>query len=172
MVQSQKIHIAPKGLAIGARVWVDRMKDHGTVLSISADGRRAMILLGKVRVSLEVSGLGPGREPSKARSRSARSDGLRGSREFGITRPTRHSTVAREIDMHGLRVEDMLVRLDRFLNDALLARLDQVRIIHGHGSGALKKALHQRLKELGIPHFRVGEPGLTPGGTGVTIVSF
>ncbi len=73
--------------------------------------------------------------------------------------------------MHGLRVEDMLPRLDQFLSDAMLERVPEVRIVHGHGTGALRKAIHQRLLAIGIRHFRLGEAGQTPGGDGVTIVS-
>ncbi len=73
--------------------------------------------------------------------------------------------------MHGLRVEEMLPRLDQFLSDAMLAGVPEVRIIHGHGTGALRKAIHHRLSVLGIRQFRLGEPGQTPGGDGVTIVS-
>jgi DNA mismatch repair protein MutS2 len=77
----------------------------------------------------------------------------------------------REIDMHGLRVEEMLPRLDLFLSDAMLEGVPEVRIIHGHGTGALRKAIHQRLLAIGVPQFRLGEPGQTPGGDGVTLVS-
>jgi DNA mismatch repair protein MutS2 len=73
--------------------------------------------------------------------------------------------------MHGLRVEDMLPRLDQFLSDAMLEGVPEVRIVHGHGTGALRKAIHQRLHAIGIRHFRLGEPGQTPGGDGVTIVT-
>lgn len=145
---------------MGDRVWIERLKDHGAVVALSDDGRRAVVEVGKVRFNLELSCLATGREKAKSRVKKE-----------GVVCPARRSPVAREIDMHGLRVEEMLVRLDQFLNEALLGRVDEVRIIHGHGSGALKKALHRRLKELGIRHFRLGEPGQTPGGDGVTIVS-
>ena len=88
----------------------------------------------------------------------------------GKKKPKRHSRV-REIDMHGLRVEEMLPRLDQFLSDAMLEGVPEVCIIHGHGTGALRKAIHQRLLTIGIRQFRLGEPGQTPGGDGVTIVS-
>jgi DNA mismatch repair protein MutS2 len=73
--------------------------------------------------------------------------------------------------MHGLRVEDMLPRLDQFLSDAMLEGVPEVRIVHGHGTGALRRAIHQRLRAIGNRHFRLGEPGQTPGGDGVTIVT-
>ena len=145
---------------LGDRVWVERLKDHGLVVSLNDDGRRSVVELGKVRFNLELSGMSPGREKKKTRERKTE-----------IQRPARRSPIAREIDMHGLRVEEMLVRLDQFLNEALLGGADEIRVIHGHGSGALKQALHKRLKEIGIRHFRLGEPGQTPGGDGVTIIS-
>jgi len=146
---------------IGDRVWIERIKDHGVVQSISRDGKRVVAGVGQVSLDVPVAGLG---EPRKTRARTAVDSAP-------IRRPKRTGGVIREIDMHGLRVEEMLVRLDQFLNDALLAGAPEVRIVHGHGSGALKKAAHQRLRELGVRHFRLGEPGQTPGGDGVTIVS-
>ncbi|MEI6165714.1 MAG: Smr/MutS family protein [bacterium] len=160
MTQKSKKEACPAAMTIGGRVWVERLKDHGTIVSLSDDGRRAEVELGKVRFNLERSCLAAGREKAKVRGR-----------RDAVMPTVRRPAVAREIDMHGLRVEEMLVRLDHFLNDALLGHADEVRVIHGHGSGALKKALHQRLKEMGIRHFRLGEPGQTPGGDGVTIIS-
>lgn len=172
MSRKNKKEEHPAGVTIGDRVWVERLKDHGSVVAMSDDGRRAVVELGKVRFNVELSCLAEGRENAKKRERQALSSVASGGRSvMSLMRPSRRSVVAREIDMHGLRVEEMLVRLDQFLNEALLGQLDEVRVIHGHGSGALKKAVHKRLKEIGIRHFRLGEPGQTPGGDGVTIVS-
>lgn len=148
-------------LKTGDRVWVERIKDHGRIQSFSRDGLRVVVTVGQVSLNVPVSGLA---EPRKVRA---------GRREepAPVRRPARAKTVLREIDMHGLRVEEMLARLDQFLDDALLAGVPEVRVVHGHGSGALKKAVHRRLRELGVRHFRLGEPGQTPGGDGVTIVS-
>lgn len=93
-------------------------------------------------------------------------------KQIVIRRSGRRPRVAGEIDMHGLRVEDMLPRLDQYLSDAVLEGLEEVRIVHGHGTGALRTAIHARLQVLCLGHFRLGEPGQTPGGDGVTIVSF
>ncbi len=160
MSHKNKSSASPAPITLGARVWIERLKDHGSVVALSDNGRRAVVELGKVRFSLELSSLAPGREKAKACGRKDE-----------VACPPRGPVVAREIDMHGLRVEEMLVRLDQFLNDALLGRVREVRVIHGHGSGALKMALHKRLKEIGIGHFRLGEPGQNPGGDGVTIIS-
>lgn len=144
----------------GRRVWVTSVRDHGLVLSVSRDRRRAMVEVNRVKMSVAVDTL-----------QEERAVPRRGS---GTTLPSRHARsrprAPREIDMHGLRVEEMIARLEPFLNHALLEGCPEVRVIHGHGSGALRKALHKRLAEMGFRRFWLGAPGQTPGGDGVTII--
>ena len=149
------------GVTAGDRVWIEYLKEHGTVLTVSRDGGRVVVQVGKVNLDLPVTGLG---RPRKVRTNEVLAPG-------SVRRPGRKSATCREIDMHGLRVEETLARLDQFLNDAMLEGCQEVRIVHGHGTGALRKAVHQRLKTLGIRRFRLGEMGQTPGGDGVTVVT-
>jgi DNA mismatch repair protein MutS2 len=75
--------------------------------------------------------------------------------------------VTPEIDLHGLTVEEALIRIDETLNAALLAGGRQIRFIHGRSGGRLRGALHQRLRAVGaIKSFR-----LDPRNAGVTIVT-
>ena len=70
------------------------------------------------------------------------------------------------IDLHGLTAAEAAEALDAFLNDALLAGLAEVRVIHGRSGGRLKAAVHQRLREISsVRTFRVD-----PANPGVTIV--
>ena len=72
------------------------------------------------------------------------------------------------IDLHGKTVEEALEALDSFLSDALLASLDEVRVIHGRSGGRIRDAVHERLREVSaVRSFR-----LDPRNAGVTIVSF
>lgn len=74
-----------------------------------------------------------------------------------------------EINVLGMTVDEATSLVDRFLDDALMAHLHRVTIIHGKGTGALRKGIHQFLKSQ--PHvksFRLGEFG--EGDAGVTIV--
>lgn len=87
--------------------------------------------------------------------------------------PAREETAAasthgsREIDLHGLVVDEALSRIDEALNDALLANIAEVRFIHGRSGGKLRAALHQRLRAIpSVRGFR-----LDPRNPGVTIVS-
>jgi dsDNA-specific endonuclease/ATPase MutS2 len=73
-----------------------------------------------------------------------------------------------DLDLHGLTVEDALARVESALNDALLADVEVLRIIHGRSGGRIRMAVHRRLGELlGIRSFR-----LDPHNEGVTIVTF
>jgi DNA mismatch repair protein MutS2 len=74
---------------------------------------------------------------------------------------------ATSIDLHGMTVEEAVAALDAFLNDAILASLEEVRIIHGRSGGRVKQAVHARLRQIGaVTGFR-----LDPRNQGVTIVA-
>jgi DNA mismatch repair protein MutS2 len=77
--------------------------------------------------------------------------------------------VSPELDLRGERYEDALVRVEKYIDDALLAGYPRVSIIHGKGTGALRKGVQEFLKNhRSVKNIRYGEA--TEGGTGVTIV--
>lgn len=80
-------------------------------------------------------------------------------------------SISPEINLIGMTVDEALPQLDKYLDDAYLAHLSQVRVVHGRGTGALKNAVHRHLKKLKyVKSFRLGVFG--EGDTGVTIVEF
>ena len=84
------------------------------------------------------------------------------SKSFGISP---------EINLLGSTVDEALSRLDKYLDDAYIAHLPSVRIVHGKGTGALRAAVHQYLKRASyVKSFRLGEQG--EGDAGVTIAEF
>lgn len=81
-----------------------------------------------------------------------------------------HKPVSLFVDLHGYTVEEAIVELDKYLDDAFLAGLHEVSVIHGKGTGALRSGIHQFLRR--HPHvesFRLGKYGEGEGG--VTIVT-
>ena len=77
--------------------------------------------------------------------------------------------VGLELDLRGERYEDAMVRLEKYIDDALLAGYPRVSIIHGKGTGALRKGVQEFLKKhRAVKSFHFGEAN--EGGTGVTIV--
>lgn len=80
-------------------------------------------------------------------------------------------TIMTELDMRGMRVDEALARVDKYLDDAVLSGLPRARIIHGKGTGALREAVRGELRQdRRVASIRPGEAG--EGGDGVTVVSF
>jgi len=89
------------------------------------------------------------------------------SDEPAASHPLERTHAASSIDLHGMTTDEAVHALDEFLNDAILASLDEVHIVHGRSGGRLKAAIHARLKQLRpVRAFR-----MDPRNPGVTIVT-
>ena len=81
----------------------------------------------------------------------------------------RDSHVKLELDLRGERYEDAIIRTEKYIDDAVLANYPRVSIIHGKGTGVLRQAIQQYLKNHSrVKNYRFGEAG--EGGHGVTVV--
>ncbi|WP_346697830.1 endonuclease MutS2 [Catenibacillus scindens] len=89
----------------------------------------------------------------------------------GKIKMSKSATVSTSINLIGKTVDEAIPEMEKYLDDAYLAHLSQITIIHGRGTGALRNAVHQRLRKMkNIKSFRLGTFG--EGETGVTIVEF
>ena len=89
----------------------------------------------------------------------------------GKMKMSKSLSVSTEINLLGKTVDEAIAQLDKYLDDAYLAHLPSVRVVHGKGTGALRSAVHSHLKRLKyVKEFRLGEYG--EGDAGVTIVTF
>jgi DNA mismatch repair protein MutS2 len=80
-------------------------------------------------------------------------------------------TVKSELDIRGVRFEEAMIEVEKYLDDILTSTLKQARIIHGFGTHALRQGVQEVLKrQPGVDHFHYGEPA--EGGQGVTVVHF
>ena len=172
----------------------------GRIAALERNGKRATLEAGEMRVQLDVADLelvepAPSAVPSEetlaaiwpagptrsnpveqARSRRRRADSVPAV-VAGAGRPVptslqldRIRTVASSLDLRGARVDEALDLLARYLDDASLAGLDRVTIVHGSGTGALRDAVRRAAGEHPlVSSFRPGERG--EGGDGVTLVS-
>ena len=135
----------------------------GVVREVRNSGRLMVDVQGRAMVvrESEISVLDTGRKRSRARptASAGKSEG---------TRPARMArSAAAEVDLHGLTVDEALDRAQHALNEALLADLGELRLIHGRSGGRIRAALHRRLRETSsVRRFR-----LDPRNEGVTIVS-
>jgi len=161
--------ISPKKIKIGDGVKVLTMNLKGTVSSLpNAKGDlyvqmgilRSLVNIKDLELLDEASVSGPGLDSVKQNKTGS-----------GKIKMSKSFSVSPEINLIGMTVDEAIPVLDKYLDDAYLAHLPSVRVVHGRGTGALKAGVHRHLKKLKyIREFRLGDFG--EGDTGVTIVTF
>lgn len=154
----------PRPLRPGDVVRVRSVGLTGEILSIDEEEQTADVQVGGFRMQVDLDELtrekrGNGQEGQPARpTYESRGTSLPAPRDVSL-----------ELDMRGWRAADVRDRLDRYLNDAYLAGLPWVRIIHGKGTGALRQAVRDLLKDHKLVA-SFSSASATEGGEGVTIV--
>ena len=153
-----------KNIAAGAQVFVESLQSRGVVLSFNPKKNEAEVSCGNIRlrVGLDALKLVP---PQKQQSKPVKpSEKVKVVRKFAPSQPLF------EINVIGMNVEEALEEVENFLDKAITDNLEQVKIIHGVGTGKLRAAISQRLKRhRGVKEFRAGAYG--EGEIGVTIVT-
>jgi DNA mismatch repair protein MutS2 len=143
----------------GQEVFLARWGQRAVVLEV-VDDSTVRVQVGAVKLNV------PGRELESV-GRPTRGGGSGPVRERPIMPVS--PEVHLQLDMRGMRAADALMEMEKYLDDALLAGLPRVYLIHGKGTGALRAAVQQELREHpAVRRFRLGEAG--EGGTGVTVV--
>ena len=155
----------PSEFKLGESVKVLSMNLTGTVSSLPDSKGNLTVQMGILRSQVNISDLEIIEDVNpyapKSKKGSARSQ-MRMSKSLSV-RP--------EINLLGKTVDEAVAELDKYLDDAILSHLNSVRIVHGKGTGALRKGIHQYLKkQKHIKNFHLAEFG--EGDAGVTIVEF
>lgn len=147
----------------GDRVRVAGFPDIGTIVELK--GQSATVEIGSLRMKLQLSELErvsdlPANRVETGRERGYHAIGRQKSENLGL-----------EVDLRGMREQEALLVVDKYLDDAVLAGAPFVRIIHGKGTGALRRAVTLQLKgDSRVLKYRLGDPG--EGGDGVTVAFF
>jgi DNA mismatch repair protein MutS2 len=156
---------APRQWAVGDRARSTQGGWEGRIAALDKDGRRATLEAGGMRIAVDLEDLVPALSPAPAPSAPAG-----GTSNVAALRMTRARSVASSLDLRGARVEEALESLARYLDDASLAGLGSVTIIHGLGTGALRDAVRAEASASPlVKSVRPGERG--EGGDGATIVA-
>ncbi len=154
----------PKKLRLGDSVKVLSMNLKGTVHTLPDAKDNLFVQMGILRYQVNIKDLVLLEEDSPIKVHS----GTTGS---GQIRMSKSLSISSEINLIGRTVDEALHELDKYLDDAYLAHLKSVRIVHGKGTGALRKAVHNHLRrQRYIAEFHLGEFG--EGDAGVTIATF
>lgn len=144
---------------MGDTVHVISMNLDGTITSLPNAKGYAQVQMGILNSNVHISDLEIKAVPKETKKYS----------NGGHTAMMKSANIKPEINLLGMTVDEAIAELDKYLDDAALAHLNQVRIIHGKGTGALRKGVQEYLKKQPyVKSYRAGEFG--EGDMGVTIV--
>lgn len=153
---------------VGMHVKVLTMNVIGTVSQIHKNKNQVTVLVGSLSTKMDIKNLAILKGYMDPAETSSKPKGAGGS---GKIKMSKSSSVSSEINLLGYTVDEAIAVLDKYLDDAYIARIPQVRIVHGKGTGALRSGITSYLH--GVPYikeFRLGQIG--EGAEGVTIVTF
>ena len=159
--------IKPEQLKIGDSVKILSMGLNGTVSSLPDHKGNLFVQCGIMRSQANVKDL----VYADAEAAPAASVLQRKPSSAGKVKMSKSFSISPEINLLGKTVDEALAELDKYLDDAYLAHLSTVRVVHGKGTGALRSAVQSHLKRVKyVKSYRLGEYG--EGDAGVTIVTF
>ncbi len=158
-------HAAPKAVQIGDRVHVVSMNLNGTVHTLPNDKGDLTVQMGILSSIVNLKDLELLPEEKSETEKRYHSSGS------GKIKLSKAASVSTEINLIGKTSDEAIAELDKYLDDAYIAHLPSVRIVHGKGTGALRNAVQQHLRRLSyIEEYHLGEYG--EGDAGVTIATF
>ncbi|MBC5686003.1 endonuclease MutS2 [Roseburia sp. NSJ-9] len=161
-----KNHKVPKNLRVGDPVKVLSMNINGTVYSLPNARGDLQVQMGIMRSKVNINDLILLEDNDTAAKTTGKKSRYTGNGGF-----SKAATISPEINLLGLNGDEAVAKLDKYLDDAYVSHLKSVRVVHGKGTGALRKAVHQYLrKQKIVDEFHLAEFG--EGDAGVTIVTF
>ena len=162
--EPKKKTLDPAKLKKGDSVKVLSMGLKGTVSTLPDNKGNLFVQCGIMRTQVNVKDLAYVEEATITTPVLQRTN-------VGKVKMSKSFSISHEINLLGMTVDEAISALDKYLDDAYLAHMPNVRVVHGKGTGALRSAVHSHLKRLKyVKEFRLGEYG--EGDAGVTIVTF
>ena len=162
--QKPRRALKPSDIHLGDTVRVLSLNLQGTVSSLPDARGSLFVQMGILRSQVKLSDLELVEEAVITSKQFQKSS-------TGKIKMSKSASVSTEINLIGMTVDEALAHLDKYLDDAYLAHLPSVRIVHGKGTGALRKAVQGLLKHNKyVKSYRLGEFG--EGDAGVTIATF
>lgn len=159
--EKRKSNHKPGDFHLGDDVHVISMNVNGTVRSLPNAKGEITVQIGILQSTVKISDVEIIKEQKKQTGKQKTSTYHASIQKSRTIKP--------EINLLGMTVDEAIMELDKYLDDACLSHLNQVRIVHGKGTGALRKGVHDYLKRQSfVKNYRLGEFG--EGDAGVTIV--
>lgn len=152
--------IQPTDLKPGDKVLITTLNQKGYVIALSDDKKEVQVQVGILKIKVPINNL---------KKMSEQQTPKMIKRNFQ-TMKNKFVTISPQIDLRGKISEEAVILADKYLDDAYLANLKVVTIIHGKGTGVLRKSIHELLKNhIHVKDYRLGR--YNEGGEGVTIVT-
>ncbi len=159
-----KAPIEPKSLKVGAKVWIEKLHAHGKIQSLSDNKKQIVVNIDGIPFTMKASEL---QHPTEKDAKPASPQ----KSVVKVIAPVVTGDTSHELNLIGQRVDDALIELESFINRSILARIEEVRVVHGFGTGRLRAGIHDWLKKQpAIKSFRLGKEPNEPGGAGCTVV--
>ena len=161
-VKTQYLPVSQKDLTVGKAVVIKSTLQEGVVQSVRPQKEEAEVLCGSIRMRIKFSDLALVIRPQKTQTNKKKAVQVQKS-----LKPKPAPSL--ELNIIGYTVLDAIPEVQAFLDSAVLSNLEEVRIVHGMGTGKLRAGVHEYLKkDTRVAEFRLGKYG--EGDTGVTIV--
>ena len=154
---------SPEDFKVGDRVFVTSLSLEGTVKSPANKNGEILVQMGFLSSNVSYKNLELLDQPDQKKDSENHS---RDRYSFN-----KSATIRPEINILGCTVDEGIMRLEKYLDDAMMAGLETVRIVHGKGTGALRKGIHEYLRHQPyVKSYKLAELG--EGDSGVTVVTF
>ncbi|MBQ2942069.1 MAG: endonuclease MutS2 [Clostridia bacterium] len=152
----------PKNLLLGQEVEVLTLGQRANVMTLPDAKGNLIVQTGILKVTVNISALRVVEDKIKVPEKKVKS--------IDKTRVSKTQTASTELDLRGLMSDEAFMELEKFIDDAVLAKIETVRVIHGKGTGVLRAMVHQYCRqEKRIKSFRLGAYG--EGEAGVTVIT-
>jgi DNA mismatch repair protein MutS2 len=162
-------------LRVGDTVRIASLDADGEVATLPDDKGELQILAGRIRMTVRLSDLraaggGAAGKGGAKRGRARPYAGASGSGGAAHIQFTKAGSVSSSFDVHGFTLDDAIMAVDKYIDDAMLAGYGEVAVVHGRGEGILRTGLRKMLRQhKHVKKIRSGGPG--EGGDGATIVT-
>ena len=155
-------YVLPRELRVGDTVRLMDVGSKGTVITLPDASGNCTVQTGMIKTRTKLENLELVTD-APASQKKKQGGGVRKSLQSNMTRKS-----SMELDIRGMMTDEGIMEVDRFIDNCLIAGIETVTIIHGKGTGALRAAVHQFLKQhKNVKSYRLGEYG--EGESGVTV---
>ena len=160
-IEEEDTYDTESPLKTGDTVIVRSLNQKGAIISDVDDSQTVMVQIGLIKTKVKKSDLVKIKSDEEVKQKNSTSRMVK----------LRTSSISPKIDLRGYNLDEALLELDKYLDDAFMSNLNEVQVIHGKGTGVLREGVTQFLK--GHKHVKESRLGtFNEGGDGVTIVKF